>query len=231
LTNAPLWFDEAVEFWYSKVMIGKVPYSDLTNMYQRILDTFQPPLYNFLMYFWLKISESEWWFRFFGVVCGLFANIAIYKSVKKLCKNVYIASGAVFFSSCVYQLVYYWQECAEYCLMLGTFCWTIYFFLCVIEERTTKNIIIFTISAIIPVYSQYGAAFPIAVMVCAVFGVVLMSSNKKSIMTIMVSYLTAFFAAAVPLYAFFLKKQMESQHGGEVSIGTLDFKGGVVRDF
>ncbi len=60
LTNAPLWFDEAVEYWYSKVMVGELPYDGYTNMYQRIVSTFQPLLYNVIMYFWLKISDSEW---------------------------------------------------------------------------------------------------------------------------------------------------------------------------
>ena len=58
LTNASLWFDESIEYWYSKIMVGELPFesSGTVNMYQRIISTFQPPLYNVLMYFWLKIS-------------------------------------------------------------------------------------------------------------------------------------------------------------------------------
>lgn len=74
LTNAPLWYDETIEYWYSKVMVGSLPWDSMNsvdshfeNMYQRIVSTFQPPLYNFLMYFWLKISSTEWWFRFLAL--------------------------------------------------------------------------------------------------------------------------------------------------------------------
>ena len=102
LTNAPLWFDETIEFWYSKIMFGKLPFvgdglnaSTDINMYQRILSTYQPPLYNVIMHFWLKIGTSEWWFRFFGVVMGLIGNIGIYKAVKRI-SNAYLAAVSVF---------------------------------------------------------------------------------------------------------------------------------------
>lgn len=230
LTNAPLWFDETVEYWYSKVMIGPLPWESSGNMYQRIVSTFQPPLYNFLMYFWLKISDTEWWFRFFGVVMGFIGNLGIYKSVKKV-GNSYIAAIAVMFSSCIYQLVYYWQECAEYCLMLGTLCWTIYFFLCVVEERTTKNIILFTISAILPVFSQYGAAFPVLTMLLVTYAFVVIKKEKGGVIRISISYIVAFVVAAIPLFFFFLIKQMENQQGGEIQAKVLSFEGNIVKDF
>ena len=154
LTYAPLWYDETVEWWYSKILIGALPFptycSNDINMYERIISTFQPPLYNILMYFWLKVSSSEFWFRFFGVVMGFMGNVAIYKSVKKI-GNGYIAALSVFFTSCVSRLLMYWQECAEYCLMLGTLCWTVYFFISFIKEPSHKNIIFLTIFLIIPI--------------------------------------------------------------------------------
>ena len=85
LTNSSLWYDETIEYWYSKIMIGTLPNNiykgELSNMYQRIVTTYQPPLYNFLMYFWLKLGDGEWWFRFSGVILGLICLIGIYKSV------------------------------------------------------------------------------------------------------------------------------------------------------
>ena len=215
LTNASLWFDEAVEYWYSKVMFGELPYAySTTNMYQRILVTYQPPLYNFLMYLWLKVSDSAWWFRFFGVIMGLIGMAGIFKSVKVITKNNIVSAGAVFFSACIFRLAYYWQEAGEYCLMLGSLCWTIYFWICLIKEASKKNIICFTISAIIPVYSQYGAAFPVGVMILLAFISVLLRKDKKSIIEITVSYAVAFVFTAIPLYFFFLRKQMINQQGG-----------------
>lgn len=49
LTNASLWFDETVEYYYSKFLSGIEPVASSsgvaisTNMYERIISTFQPP--------------------------------------------------------------------------------------------------------------------------------------------------------------------------------------------
>lgn len=231
LTNASLWFDEAVEFWYSRTFSGQLPFweSTTTNMYQRIISTYQPPLYNILMYFWLQISTSEWWFRFFGVVMGFVGNIAIYKTVKKI-GNGLGAAIAVFLSSCTYRLVYYWQECAEYCLMLCSLCWTIYFFLLVLEEQSKKRIILFTISAVIPIYSQYGAVFPIFSMLLVFFIFICIRKEKTAIITTTAAYIIAFVCAGIPLVFLFLRKQMERQLGGEIIGHVPVFRGGPLRD-
>jgi len=234
LTNAPLWFDETIEYWYSKVMFGPLPFeapgaTGSVNMYQRIISTYQPPLYNFLMFFWLKVSDTEWWFRFFGVVMGFIGNVGIYKTIKKI-GNGYIAAASVIFSTCTCQLVYYWQECAEYCLMLSTLCWTIYFFINVIEEQSKKNIVLFVISSILPVYSQYGATFLVAIMLLVTYIYILIQKDRKSIFCATISYVIAFIVAAVPLVFLFLKKQMENQQGGEISASSLSFNGNVIKD-
>ena len=97
LTNAPLWFDETIEYWFSKVMFGELPFESVgtvgsVNMYQRIISTFQPPLYNFVMHFWLKFGDGEWWFRFFGVAMGFLGMTAVFKTVKRI-GNAYIEIG------------------------------------------------------------------------------------------------------------------------------------------
>ena len=231
LTNAPLWFDETVEYWYSKFIIGSVPYENgYTSMYQRIISTYQPPLYNVIMYFWLKISESEWWFRFFGVFMGFIGMIGLYKTIRKI-GNGYIAALAVVFSTCVYQLAYYWQECAEYCLMLGTLFWTVYFWFCLIDKPNKNNIIAFTISAIIPVYSQYGAVFPVVAMAVVAFIYIIALKDHKKIIIIAISDAVALIVAALPLYVFFLRKQMLNQQGGEISLKNISFSEGVFQDF
>ena len=218
LTNASLWVDETVEYWYSKIMFGPIPFDGngavgTTNMYQRIISTYQPPLYNVIMHFWLKVSDTEWWFRFFGVVMGFLGMIGIYKSVKKI-SNAFFAAIAVVFSATVYQLVYYWQECSEYCLMLGLLCWTLYFWILLLQEANRKNIILFTVSAIVSVYSQYGAAFPVLVMAVVAFLVIIWTKNKKNIVAICISYVSALIFAALPLYFFFLRPQMLEQSEG-----------------
>ena len=234
LTYAPLWFDETVEYWYSKIMFGPLPFLgcalDQTtniNMYQRIISTFQPPLYNFIMFFWLKVNTSEWWFRFFGVLMGFAGNIGIYKTVKKN-SNGTVAAVSVFLTSCIFRLVYYWQECAEYCLMLGSLCWTIYFFEELIREQIIKNIILFTVFSIIPVYSQYGAIFPVAAMLMIAYMYVLMKKEKRPIIQISVSYAVALVFAALPLVFLFLLKQIASQQNGRMRIEASGIDGYII---
>ena len=42
-----LWYDESIEYFYSKFLNGVVPGGlGTTSMYERITSTLQPPLYN-----------------------------------------------------------------------------------------------------------------------------------------------------------------------------------------
>lgn len=236
LTNASLWFDEAVEYWYSKILVGNLPYSVTfdnvvsSNMYERIITTYQPPLYNFLLYFWLKISDSVWWFRFFGIVMGFVSMLGIFKSVKLSTRKANVASLAVIMSSCVYQLLYYWQECAEYCLMLASLCWCIYFWIKCIKDLSRKNIVIFTIAAIIPIYSQYGAIFPIVSLTVSLLVYCILKKNIKRLVDATVSFIGALVFAGLPLYLFFVKKQMLHQQGGSIELVPITFDGNIISD-
>lgn len=222
LTNSSLWYDETVEYWYSKIMAGPIPFIERgNNMYERIISTYQPPLYNFIMYFWLLISSSQWWFRFFGVVCGFIGMIGLYKVLRLVC-DTNTAICSVFFSSFVVKLVYYWQECAEYCIMLASLFWTVYTFARVIENKSKKNIILFNIAVIIPVYSQYGAAFVITPLIVIVAIDIILTREQKTIKTLVISYLCSFIFAAVPLYLFFLKRQLLLQKGGTIALKNIN---------
>ena len=236
LTHASLWFDEAVEYWFSKVMFGQTPVDAASNaagaenMYDRIISTYQPPLYNVIMHFWLKISDHEWWFRFFGVVAGFFAMVAIFKTVQLLSKSIYAASFAVIISSCIYRLLYYWQECSEYCLMLAGLSWAFYYWIKLIIAPCKKTLISFIILSIISVYSQYGAAFPIASMIILAFISVMSDKDKPLKITITLAYVISFVFTALPLYFLFMKKQLEKQLREKAVLTEFKFEGNPVSD-
>ena len=206
LSSPSLWVDETIEFWYSKFFVGKLPFEDTTNMYQRIISTYQPPLYNFLMCFWLKVSDSECWFRLFGVVAGAFGLIAIYKAVNFVA-NKKLGILALFLAATNVQYVYYSKEAAEYCLLLCFLSWAIYFFLKAVSDREVRNVGLFFVFSILAVYSQYGAIFPVFVMgMVLLFNVMLGKDNglKKSFFTMALIAVVVF---ALPLYLFFIKPQ------------------------
>ena len=82
LTYAGLCLDESVEYFYSKVLTGNVPFSyDTDNMYERICSTYQPPLYNVLMHFWIMLFDSEMGFRFSALFFTILGGIGVYKMI------------------------------------------------------------------------------------------------------------------------------------------------------
>lgn len=216
LTNASLWFDETVEYYYSTTLTGgvegSVHHDDPTvdSMYDRIITTYQPPLYNVVMFFWLLINGGEWWFRFFGVVMGMLTGVAIYKTITKLW-NYKAALIAVLILSCTKQFIYYVQECAEYNLLIAALAWTIYFWVCVMEDTSIKNIVKFIIGLCACVYSQYGAIFPVAAFGIVTFVYVMLKAEKQEKINLFIGYIAAGIVAAFPLWFFFLRKQMELQ--------------------
>jgi len=84
-TKSSLWYDEAIEYWYSKTLSGTVPVGGTTTtMYERIVSTYQPPLYNWLMYLWLQIADTEFWFKFAGVITTIIGAIGFYQVTKEI---------------------------------------------------------------------------------------------------------------------------------------------------
>lgn len=237
LTYASLWFDEAIEFYYSSHLFssfvpvpGGQDFPQDGNMYQKIIVTFQPPLYNFLMFFWLKISDSEWWFRFAGVVAGYCGSIGIYKTVKQYCNWKWATLSMLTFFS-IYHVLYFIQECAEYNLLLAFIPWTIYFFFNVLTNKSWKSIILFIVFSILPIYSQYGAAFAILPMLLLVFIDTILSKDWYSLKKILIGYICAFIFAAIPLYVFFLKPQIAHQPVKTISGMTSFFYDNILYDF
>ena len=53
LTDTPLWYDEMIEFYYSKYLTGQIRGVSLcSNLYERLqTNSFQPPLYNLIFRF------------------------------------------------------------------------------------------------------------------------------------------------------------------------------------
>lgn len=229
LTNASLWFDETIEFYYSKTFFGTLPWDDLLDtMYKRIISTFQPPLYNFLMYFWLKISTTEYWFRFFGVITDMVCGAGVYKSIEKIW-NGKAAAISIIVLGCTKNFIYYCQECAEYTLLLAGLAWFIYAWLCIIEKVTIKRLIGYLIAATISVYSQYGAVFPVVAFSVVLLIYVLINKNKNDFLRILSGFGLTILVAALPLWIFFVKKQINRQQAN--TNHKFVFSGNIIKDF
>ena len=216
LTSHGLWYDEAIEYYFSKVTSGKVPGGfGKSTMYERILSTYQPPLYNWLMHIWLIFFDSEAGFRMAGVLTTLAGAIGIFCGIDKLINYKWASFG-----TCVYlfstAVAHYATECAEYNLVLCCLSWTIYFYIICIKDQKIKNYIGFFLFACFSVYSQYGAAFMVIVLYLSLVIKCIKNKDTRILKTIGIISAIIAVVAVFPLIWFFMLPQMNNQ--GSVSV-------------
>jgi len=201
LQHSALWGDEWVEYYYSQKNIWN------GDLYKAIISTFQPPLYNFLMHFWLAVNDSILWFRFFNIVLGIMSGIFLYKTVEEI-GNCRYAFFSLISLGCTYQWIYCVQECSEYTLMLTFLFGAFYFYIRKEKDNSFKNQLYFIGMCIGAIYSQYGAFFVIGPLL--VINYIRCWKTRKQIkfMHITGAYLGAFICFALPLLLLFVKNQM-----------------------
>lgn len=233
LTAAPLWYDETLEFYFSRRLTGTVEnVTSLRNMYERLLYySFQPPLYNLIMRIWLVFGESEWWFRFSCVIFALISAAGLFKTVKYK-TNTRSAALSVVLYPFLYEMMYYFRECAEYALLLAVITWVMYFYFKALDEEGMKNSFLFVAVSVLAVYSQYGAVFVIVPLAVSLLFEKWMKAKEK-VKLLLPAYIAAAIGAGFPLYWYFLRIQISVQDtpGKKVST-TIEFlKNNVIYDF
>lgn len=205
LTYSALWGDEWVEYRYSQASIMD------GLLYRRIIGTYQPPLYNFIMHFWLKVSQNILWFRLFNVVLGCFVFWFVRATLKTLF-NYKVALISLTVLACTYQWIMVTQECSEYALMLFGLFGALMFYVKCLDEFSYFRMGGFILFCICAIYSQYGAVFVALPLLALFFFRYILDKNvaKNRKLIISGSYLFSLAAFGLPLYFFFLKLQMES---------------------
>lgn len=228
LTFSSLWYDEAIEYWYSKVIVGSVPGGmNTSNMYERICSTFQPPLYNVIMHIWLKIADSEFGFRFAGVLITLISSIGIYLGIKELVGDKVALSGMALFLGTNW-IIFYALECAEYNLGICCVSWTICFYIKCLKYRNRRSLICFFLFACMSVYSQYGAAF-LMIGIYASLLIFFIFKDKERLTDLGIGTVVVAVIAVLPLMVCFLYPQLQHQgtmtttHVPHVIMGVSDF--------
>lgn len=218
LTISGLWYDEAIEYYYSKYLTGFVPVNPVdqsgSNMYERICITYQPPLYNFLMYFWLKLFDSEASFRLAGIIITFVGAIGFYLGIRRIAGYMWGAiSLSVYLSTAA--VAYYALECGEYNLQLCMECWMLYYFVICLQSNQEKvewhALTGFYLFAILSIYSQYGAAFFIVGLFTALCYSYIKNKKMTSLYRLIGAGIITCIVAIIPLYVFFVRIQMENQ--------------------
>ena len=231
LTTSGLWYDEAIEYFYSKYMTGTIPVGmpQTENMYERICFTYQPPLYNLLMYLWLSVFDSESTFRLAGVLTTFVGSIGIYCAFRKITGIKWSLMGlCVYLTAC--SVKYYALECAEYNLLLCMECWMLYFFVCCITDISARarkrGLIGFYAFAALSIYSQYGSAFLIAALFLALCCVYIKQKDYVSLRWLFGLGFAVAFVAIIPLWIWFIQIQLQDQgtttvYHGPVFVGNV----------
>ncbi len=214
-TRSALWYDEAIEYFFSKYLTGETPGAPgLTNMYQRILSTYQPPLYNILMHLWLSVFDfGDFSFRLPGILVTLIGGVGIYFCLKELCGRKWATLGTLIYLFCP-GIAYYALECGEYNLMLCFLSWTMFFFVRTLKGGS-KSVYGFFLFSCLSVYSQYGAALLVLVLY-GVLAVKCLRSRETRGKFLLCTGVIAL-AAVLPLIVFFLIPQMLHQGTAAVS--------------
>lgn len=203
LMNSSLWGDEWAEYYYSQRSVKN------GDLYRTIINTYQPPLYNIIMHFWLKIDQSILWFRLFNVFCGGFAGVFLYKTVNSL-TNPKWAAWSLFALGITYCWVYCIQECSEYALMLMFLSFSFYFYVLTNNEYSLLSEVLFILCCIGAMYSQYGAFFVVAPLLLLHFIGKCFCGEKRKVIRTIGMYLISFVFFAIPLYVFFARIQMKN---------------------
>lgn len=214
ITHSALWGDEWNEYYFSQASIRN------GDMYKRIIGTYQPPLYNFLAHFWLKINKAVLWFRCFNLLFGCASGFFLFYTLKKL-YNKKTAGIALCVLGVSYQWVYCVQECSEYTLMLCCLFGALYFYVLAFEKFTYQRMICFIVCNVLAIYSQYGSVFVSLPLLLLFFmrNVLDKAVEKKRKIWIAFSYFISLIVFAVPLYIFFLRQQMENN---QISSHTVE---------
>lgn len=227
LTRFGIWYDEGIEYLYSKFMSGPLPDNVVANaegtnnMYERVVITYQPPLYNLVMHVWLSLFDSEWSFRLIGVIVTFIGAIGFFKALKTVSSDYYcalIGTVVYLFIPCV---MFYGLECAEYNLMLCLVVWGLYYFLeCMHEngcKKDKKNLFLFLIFACLAAYTQYGSILIMGILYIVLLAVYIKRKDKGMIRFAAIGGGMAIVLCGVPLMIFFLLPQMELQASSSVS--------------
>lgn len=233
LTDAPLWQDEAMDFYFAIAGKGRIEsIGDYANSYERLIGLgYQPPLYSFILSLWFRISEAEWWLRFSGVLFGLAAVVGIYFCIRKLCGR-YMAAASVIIYASIYIMMYYVKEMAEYIMVIAVMSWGMYLYLKLFEEMTAKRIVFFSVFCVVALYTQYGAVFAVIPMALGVLISLWRSKEFGRLRACIISYGIAGVAGGVPLICFYFLPQSDGIYSGFTGEKEIIIEGGnIISDF
>lgn len=144
--NQSLWLDEAAQAMMSS--------SSLSNI-GGISGDFHPPLFHYLLHFWLKFSTNEVWMRILPLIFGLLTIYMVYFFAKSFLKSEKAAQLAALLLAAAPYHVWYSQELRSYSLVTFLTLLSVYLF-------TAKKWKAYGVVNLLAFFSNYVYVFVIA---------------------------------------------------------------------
>jgi uncharacterized membrane protein len=147
LNASSLWFDEAVEYWTAIVPV--------TEISSQVLIALQPPLFSFILHFWLLWGTEIVWMRMLSVIFSMLTIVGVMHLAKQIGgRRAGLIAG--FIASILPVEVRYAQDVGEYALMLCMLVWYLNFLNQAFRRPTWKAWILWVIFTTASAYTHYG---------------------------------------------------------------------------
>lgn len=197
--NQSLWLDEAVQAITAQ--------NSISSIFQEITGDFHPPLYHFLMHYWVRLfGISEIALRMPSVLFGVGTVYLIYKisNLSSLHRPKYLS--AILLATAPFH-IYYSQEARMYSLVTFFTTASFYFFLKIIRESSfsiKKWIFVFYfIFSALAVYTDYYAWLAILAQ-----GIFLIFKRKFKFLILNSIFLIVCYFPWVPMFIIQIKTGM-----------------------
>lgn len=167
-----LWLDEATTHLTSS--------STLSQIFHATSGDVHPPLYYYLVHFFLLGNESEFMLRLPSMILGVLSIPLLYLLTSRMFsqKEGLISS---FLLSISVMHIFYSQEARMYSMLAFLTLASLYFFYCAIENNKKTTWILFVLATTMNIYTHYFGffIFPIEILYYLFTQVILSKSPKK----------------------------------------------------
>ena len=150
-----LWFDEASEYW-----VATAPLTQISHFVS--VGSGDPPLYSFLLHFWMKLGTGEIWLRSLALIASVAGVIGVMVLGRRV-GGFPTAVAAGLLAAVNPPDIRYAQEVGQYALMLGTLAWSLVALHGLWNEGGWKWVLAWALTAFLASTAYYAAAFTVGV--------------------------------------------------------------------
>lgn len=199
LTFNSFWLDELFSIDFSH------PTRSFSEMLRLTLEDVHPPLYQFLLWIWLKLwGVSEFNARILSAIIGVFTILVSYFFAKEFYNKKISLAVSFIFSTNIF-LIFFSQETRSYQLITLLAMLSYMFFYKAIIYENKKYLYIYWIVTIICMYTHYFSFFIIGTqIVFSIIYLLFFSQNKLYLIKTQIKTAVLFFISIVPLLPYIL---------------------------